>query len=132
MLASGVVGAHTGFMASVTARSEEVAGMSNSPDASHGELGFLDELIDAHIDISGYVLQIGERTWAIHATIPVDGGVLVAEYDSAEEANDVLGQLAPNHSAAGLLATGGERDGLESWPSHRERSVRSSPDSETS
>jgi len=62
-------------------------------------VGLLDELIEAHIDISGYVLQIGARTWAIHATIPVEGSVLVAEYGSAEEANGTLGQLAPNHGA---------------------------------
>lgn len=95
-------------------------------------MGLLDELIEAHIDISGYVLQIGARTWAIHATIPVDGSVLVAEYGSAEEANGNLGQLAPNHGAEarGSLSRSSlswaTQIGLQRWtPAGRGRQINS-------
>jgi hypothetical protein len=37
--------------------------------------------------------MIGTGTWAIHGTIPVDGEVLMAEFDTQDEARDALGQL---------------------------------------
>jgi hypothetical protein len=60
------------------------------------EVQFLCELIDANATIAGDVLRIGVTTWAIHASIPVDGDVLVAEYASLEEAIEVLRLLGPN------------------------------------
>jgi hypothetical protein len=67
---------------------------------SHGsgslQLQFLRELVDANVIVAGDVVRIGVTTWAIHASIPVDGSVLVAEYDSLEEASEVLRRLGPN------------------------------------
>ena len=61
---------------------------------------FLEELIDAHATVAGDILQIGIQTWAIHGWIPVDGEVLVARYESVEEASDVLTHLSPNFGRA--------------------------------
>jgi hypothetical protein len=63
------------------------------------QLEFLEELVDARANVAGDVLQIGISTWAIHGSIPVDGEVLVARYESLEEASHVLAQLGPNHAA---------------------------------
>jgi hypothetical protein len=60
------------------------------------QLQFLRELIEADVIIAGDVVRIGVSTWAIHASISVDGSVLVAEYDSLEEASEVLRRLGPN------------------------------------
>jgi len=72
-----------------------------SPCESIRQLQFLRELVNAHTDIAGDILQIGVETWAIHGSIAVDGDVLVAEYDSLEEARNVLAQLAPNQVPTG-------------------------------
>ena len=61
------------------------------------QLQFLEELVDANASVAGDVLQIGTSAWAIHGSIPVDGEVLVARYDSMEEASRVLRELGPNH-----------------------------------
>jgi hypothetical protein len=51
-------------------------------------------LLDARI--AGDIVQLDARTWAIHGTIAVDGNVLVAEFDSLEDARTVLVDIAPN------------------------------------
>jgi hypothetical protein len=61
------------------------------------QLGFLEDLLDAHTSVAGDVLQIGAGAWALHGSIPVDGEVLVARYETREEATRVLGLLGPNH-----------------------------------
>jgi hypothetical protein len=55
---------------------------------------FLTGLVNSHTEVGGDVLQIGPTTWAIYGSISVDGDVLVAEYDSFEEATAVLLQIA--------------------------------------
>jgi hypothetical protein len=55
---------------------------------------FLQELIEEHATIAGDVVEIGPHTWAIHGSIPVDGEVIMAEYDSRERARIVLDKLA--------------------------------------
>jgi hypothetical protein len=62
-----------------------------------GQLGFLEALVESNADVAGDILQIGTGAWAIHGSIPVDGDVLVARYDTREQATDVLARLAPNH-----------------------------------
>jgi hypothetical protein len=64
----------------------------------NSQLEFLTELVNSHIEIAGDVLQIGLTTWAIHGSIPVDGDVLVAEYDSLESAKAALAQLPPSRA----------------------------------
>ncbi len=58
------------------------------------QLNFLAALVEAHTSIAGDILQLGDRTWALHGTIPLDGNVLVAEFETFEEARATLTQLA--------------------------------------
>jgi len=60
------------------------------------ELEFLTALVDSHSEVDSDVLQIGPATWAIHGSVPMDGQVLLAEYDSLEAAQAALAQLPPN------------------------------------
>ena len=39
------------------------------------------------------IVQVSTSTWAIHGVIPVDGEVLLAEFESYEEAQNLLEQL---------------------------------------
>jgi hypothetical protein len=39
------------------------------------------------------VLDVGYGLWVIHGVIPVDGAVLMAEFDSYEDARHTLDQL---------------------------------------
>jgi hypothetical protein len=68
--------------------------MSDSPE-KHPErqLEFLQALLSASGSIDGDVLEISKDRWAIHGVIPVDGEVLIAEFDTYDEANHVLEQL---------------------------------------
>jgi hypothetical protein len=60
------------------------------------QLVFLEELVEAHATVAGDILQIGAGAWGIHGSIPLDGDVLVARYESREEASHALAQLGPN------------------------------------
>ena len=51
------------------------------------------DALDQQARVAGDVIQIEAHTWAIHAVILVDGDVIVAEFDSAQEAHAVLDQL---------------------------------------
>ena len=75
--------------------------MPATPD-QHGdpELQFLRELADASARIAGDVARIGDHAWAIHGVIPVDGEVMLAEFDSYDEARVVL-----DHLPVGLHST---------------------------
>lgn len=57
------------------------------------ELGFIRRLLDDHAHIAGDVLDVAPGTWAIHATIPVDGEVLVAEFTSYDAARHALASV---------------------------------------
>ena len=59
------------------------------------ELQFLRGLIEENAAIAGDVLQIRDNLWAIHGYIPVDCDVLMAEFDSYDQAADTLAQLSP-------------------------------------
>ena len=65
--------------------------MNEQPDR---QLSFLRELVAEHATIAGDVFEVGTDTWAIHGSIPVDGDVLLAEYDTQDEAKQALGKLA--------------------------------------
>jgi hypothetical protein len=54
---------------------------------------FLEELVDGHASIDGDILEIDAHTWAIHGSIPVDGNVIMAEYDTLDEGTQVLNEL---------------------------------------
>jgi hypothetical protein len=81
------------------AESREEMYMSDPSHDQGSQLQFLDELIGSYAEIAGDVLYIGEGTWAIHGSIPVDGDVLVAEYPTMREAVDALARLGPNRVA---------------------------------
>jgi hypothetical protein len=65
---------------------------SNQPDE---QLQFLHDLVEENAAISGDVLQVANNLWAIHGSIPVDGDVLMAEFDSYDQAANTLGQVSP-------------------------------------
>jgi len=69
--------------------------MNHEPSAVD-QLEFLTELVNSHTEVAGDILRVGVTTWAIHGSIPVDGDVLVAEFDSFEAAKAALTQLPPN------------------------------------
>lgn len=68
----------------------------NRPHAgqSGDQLQFLRDLVEEHALIAGDVVRVAEHRWAIHGFIAVDGEVLMAEFDSYEQATRVLGEVA--------------------------------------
>ena len=69
----------------------------NHPGVNHpnNQLQFLRDLVEENASIAGDVVQLGDNLWAIHGYIPVDCDVLMAEFDSYEEATNTLEQLSP-------------------------------------
>jgi hypothetical protein len=57
------------------------------------QLPFLQRLIGERATIAGDIVEVGTDAWAIHGSIPVDGEVLIAEYDTPEQAHIALGRL---------------------------------------
>jgi hypothetical protein len=57
------------------------------------QLQLLRDLLGDNTTIDGDVLKIGTGTWAIHGVIPVDGEVLMAAFDTYDEAQHVLDEL---------------------------------------
>jgi hypothetical protein len=70
--------------------------MNSQAFESTRQLEFLTELVNSHSGVAGDILQIGDATWAIHGLVPMDGHVLLAEFDSLESAQAALAQLPPN------------------------------------
>jgi hypothetical protein len=60
-----------------------------------GQLQFLRDLVEENASIAGDVLQVGTNQWAIHGFIPVDCDVLMAAFDSYEQAAITLALLSP-------------------------------------
>lgn len=52
---------------------------------------FLQGMINA--DVAGDVVEVASGIWAIYGDIPVDRGVIMAEFDSYDGARTVLDQL---------------------------------------
>ena len=63
---------------------------SKDPDR---QLQLLRVLLQDKGTIDCDVLEIATGTWAIHGDIPVDGEILMAEFDTYEEARYVLDQV---------------------------------------
>jgi hypothetical protein len=57
------------------------------------QLQLLRGLLEDNGAVECDVLKIGTDTWAIHGVIPVDGEVLMAEYDSYEAARHALDEV---------------------------------------
>jgi hypothetical protein len=63
---------------------------------AHGEPPEMvfDALLHQHARLAGDLFQIDTQTWAIYGFIPVDGEVILAEFDHPEMARTFLDQLA--------------------------------------
>jgi hypothetical protein len=55
---------------------------------------FLRELVDENARIAGDISEIAANTWASHGAIPVDGDVIMAEYDTYDQARVALDSLS--------------------------------------
>jgi hypothetical protein len=62
----------------------------NQPE---NQLEFLEEMVEENASIAGDVIQVGTHLWAIHGFIAVDGDVLMAEFDSYDQATSTLERL---------------------------------------
>jgi arginine decarboxylase-like protein len=73
--------------------------MTDAPDEPNDErLLFLQQLLEDRATIAADVFEVDPHTWAIHGVIPVGGDVIMAEFDTEDEAKKVLNQLAaPEH-----------------------------------
>ena len=69
-------------------------------EGDHRQLVFLEELVEEHATIAGDVIEIDTHTWAIHGSIAVDGDVIMAEFDTQDEAQAILNELAAEHGTA--------------------------------
>ena len=69
----------------------------NDPCANppNNQLQFLRDLVEENASIAGDVVQLGDNLWAIHGFIPVDCDVLMAAFDSYDQATNTLEQLSP-------------------------------------
>ena len=74
---------------------------------------FIDALIHQRARIAGDIVEINQSTWAIHGAIPVDGEVILAEFDRRENAVEALAWLS-EAEALPLDASRDVDDGSES------------------
>lgn len=65
----------------------------------------MDSILHQHPRLEQDVFQMDAHMWAIHGYIPVDGEVILAEFDQPETARDFLAQLAAAQ----------DRDGMEGF-----------------
>jgi hypothetical protein len=65
------------------------------------QLLFLQELVEEHAAVAADIAAIGAHTWAIHGVIPVDGDVIMAEFDSYAEARVALDRLSTDRPRPG-------------------------------
>lgn len=68
----------------------------NEPQSEQGDdrLLFLRQLIEDRATIAADVVEVDPHTWAIHGVIPVGGDVIMAEFETQEQAKKVLGMLS--------------------------------------
>lgn len=57
------------------------------------QLRFLHLLAEEHAYIAADLVMLGEGSYAIHGTIPLDGEVLMASFNREQDARGVLEQL---------------------------------------
>ena len=57
------------------------------------QLVFLQGMIEEHATIAGDIIEVDPDTWAIHGSIAVDGEVLLAEYDTPDQARIALDKV---------------------------------------
>jgi predicted acyltransferase (DUF342 family) len=71
----------------------------------------LDEVRAENALVAGDVIEVDRHTWAVHGVIPVDGDVILAEFEAREQALDLLEQLAEAERAPLLAPTDPEGAG---------------------
>lgn len=54
----------------------------------------IDSILDQHPRLDQDLFQMDLQVWAVHGYIPVDGEVILAEFDHRETARAFLAQLA--------------------------------------
>ena len=62
----------------------------------------VEALVDEHVHVSCRLVPIDERTWAIQGSIAVDGEVILAEFDNAQDAEVALEELAASEDSRAL------------------------------
>ena len=55
---------------------------------------FLQRLLEEKVTIAGDIAQLAVGAWAIHGVIPVDGHVIVAEFETYDQARVALDRIA--------------------------------------
>jgi hypothetical protein len=60
---------------------------------SDDQLHVLEELVAEQASVAGDVIPVGDHQWAIHGYVPFDGDELLAEFDTYDDATNVLGKL---------------------------------------
>jgi hypothetical protein len=63
-------------------------------DLPPSEQRVVDALVDEHLHASCQLVPIDDHTWAIQGSIAYDGDVILAEFDSREDAVLALEELA--------------------------------------
>ena len=58
------------------------------------QLETVHQLMNENVTIEGDVIEVVTNTWAIHGVTPVDGDVIVAEFDTYDQARAVLDELS--------------------------------------
>ncbi len=59
---------------------------------------FLQQLVEERATIAADVVEVDAQTWAIHGVIPVGGDVIMAEFETQDQAKKALRKLsAPEH-----------------------------------
>jgi hypothetical protein len=63
---------------------------------------FLQQLVEDRATIAADVVEVDPHTWAIHGVIPVGGDVIMAEFETQDQAKKALRKLsAPEHGPPG-------------------------------
>ena len=68
--------------------------MTDRPDDEpDGRLRFLQGQLEDHAQIAGDLVEVAGHIWAIHGSIALDGEVIMAEFDTQDEARAALREL---------------------------------------
>ena len=68
----------------------------------------MDTILRIHPRLNQAPFQVDARVWAIHGYIPVDGEVILAEFDDRESASAMLQTLALADARSDALAADAE------------------------
>jgi hypothetical protein len=60
----------------------------------NADLEIIEVLIDERVRVDCNLILIDDHTWAIHGTIAVDGNVILAEFESKDDAEAALERIA--------------------------------------